>query len=152
LVAALPLIGSEQLRPDPVRSEKIAFRRQEGQLIGNVDPPKVGTELDAIKDRDRVAKTDMLGSQVAMSVNYSGSSNALLEDLWMEPQELQLKAVYPFHNSARQMMPHGKEFKQVAANVRQVALTVLLGHKWKRLQRAVKANQDIRQSLDMRGE
>ena len=103
-IARLLLVCSEQLRTDPLNSQKVALRGEERQFIRNVDPAEIGAEFDAVKNLYRIAKADMLRPQIAVPVHNVASSRSLFENRRLQSQKLKLKAVNAFDDAPRQMM------------------------------------------------
>ncbi len=57
----------------PAGAEPFAFQMQEGDLVQRVESPQAGVEFEAVDDRDRPDRPDMLRPQIAMSVDDPSS-------------------------------------------------------------------------------
>ena len=72
-----PEVGLQQRRLQMAGAVKVEVHAQEGQFVEHVDLPKVGVELDAVKNDGLGQQEDIAGVQVAVPIDHSSLLAAL---------------------------------------------------------------------------
>ena len=69
----------DELRAERRCAEQSAFDSKERQFVEGVNLTQLGVELETVENRDRLAKADMLGAQIAVAVDDMAGGDALFQ-------------------------------------------------------------------------
>jgi len=111
----------------PCGAEPVAFEAQECNLIEWIDRPQARIEFEAIDDPDRIAKPDVLGAQVAVSVDDSAVANALGQHLALMEEKPALDTGDPPDKPRKQAEAWIKQHPPI---VRQALLPIAQMNRW----------------------
>ena len=82
----------DQCTAEPCGIQMRALHAKECEFVIRVDQPQVLVEFEAVEDNDGVRQTDMLRSQIAMTVDNAAGLRPLLQPR-ADPPESRLKLV-----------------------------------------------------------
>lgn len=82
---------------DPAAAEPFALQVEEGQFIQCIERPQAGIELQAVDDRKWRGQPDVLGSEIAVPIEYEAMTDPIREQLATLPQKAALNIEDALH-------------------------------------------------------
>jgi hypothetical protein len=116
LVAAHLAVGVEKPAADPGAAEPLALEEQEGQLVGRIEHPELGGELEAVDDRGLRREADVFGAQVAVALDDAAFVHALVEQSRLLGEEAELGLRELMHPAAAESELGPAELAQIVAH------------------------------------
>jgi len=97
----------------PCSSEPPAFEAQECNLVERIDRPQARIEFEAVDDSNWVAEPNVLGAQIAVSVDNAAAANARGERLSLLGEKSALDTSNPPDKPCRQAKARIKQHPQI---------------------------------------
>ena len=107
----------------PCSAEAVAFEAQECNLIEWIDCPQARIEFEAVDDSHWIAEPNVLGAQVAVSVDNAAAANARGERLSLLGEKSALDTSNPPDKPCRQAKARIKQHPQI---IRQALMPIAL--------------------------